>query len=247
MSLIAIFSDVHGNLPALQAVLKDIEKRKADQVYCLGDLVDFAPWTNEVIETIRALQIPCLMGNHDERIAFDYEIIPLQKHSQEETKARTAAINYTKRTIKEECKAYLAGLPRQMKLTYNIKGIPVNLRLVHGSTRSNEEYIYENHDLNDIYEMLGEQQTDILVMGHTHESYIRTIASRAGNMDQIIINCGSAGRSKEGKPLATYLLIAISEEGIKPELVKLAYPVNKVINGILESDIPGFYADFLKS
>jgi predicted phosphodiesterase len=247
MSLIAIFSDVHGNLPALQAVLNDIEKRKADQVYCLGDLVDFAPWTNEVIETIRGLQIPCLMGNHDERIAFNHEVTPLTKHNQEETRARTAAINYTKQSIKEECKMYLAGLPSQLKLTYHIKGVPLNIQLVHGSTRSNEEYIYENHDLNDIYEMLGEQQANILVMGHTHESYIRTIPSSIGNMAQMVINCGSVGRSKEGKPLASYLLIAINENGIKPELIKLEYPVNKVIKAISESDIPDFYANFLKT
>ncbi|MGY0036785.1 metallophosphoesterase family protein [Pedobacter sp. NJ-S-72] len=142
---------------------------------------------------------------------------------------------------------YLAGLPGQIKLTYNIKGVPVNILLVHGSTRSNEEYVYENHDLNDIYEMLSEQQADILIMGHTHESYIRTIPSPIRNTTQMVINCGSAGRSKEGKPLASYLLIAINENSIKPELIKLEYPVNKVIKAISESGIPDFYADFLKT
>ncbi|MEI7489572.1 MAG: metallophosphoesterase family protein, partial [Chryseobacterium sp.] len=65
---IAIFSDVHGNLPALEVVLNDIEERGIDQKFCLGDLVDFAPWGNKVIEKIKSLNIPCLMGNHDERI-----------------------------------------------------------------------------------------------------------------------------------------------------------------------------------
>ncbi|MGY0036784.1 metallophosphoesterase family protein [Pedobacter sp. NJ-S-72] len=113
MSLIAIFSDVHGNLPALQAVLNDIEKRKADQVYCLGDLVDFAPWTNEVIETIKGLQIPCLMGNHDERIAFDHEVIPLAKHNQEETKAkaRTTALITQNRRLKRNAKCIWQVFP----------------------------------------------------------------------------------------------------------------------------------------
>ncbi|QNK63884.1 metallophosphoesterase [Pedobacter sp. PAMC26386] len=251
MSLIAIFSDVHGNLPALRTVLNDIKKRKADQVYCLGDLVDFAPWTNEVIETIKSLKISCLMGNHDERIAFNHDIIPLKKHNELETAARLTAINHTKRTIKEDCKTYLADLPRQIKLNFNIKGVPVNMHLVHGSTRSNEEYIYEDHDLKDLYKMMD--QTDILIMGHTHESYIRTIPSvrqiipsaRTQITEQIAINCGSVGRSKEGKPLATYLLMAISEDGIKPELIKLPYQVGKAIKGILESGIPNFYADLL--
>ena len=93
MSRIAIFSDVHGNLPALKTILADLDVRKPDQVYCLGDLVDFAPWPNEVIELLRSSRIPCIMGNHDERIAFDYPVIPLKKHSEDETRARIHAHN----------------------------------------------------------------------------------------------------------------------------------------------------------
>lgn len=243
MSLIAIFSDVHGNLPALQTVLKDIHKRKASQVYCLGDLVDFAPWTNEVIETIRNLRIPCLMGNHDERIAFDYPVIPLIKHNQEETEARITAINYTKNTIKEDCRTYLAHLPRQLRLTYKLKGKTVNIQLVHGSPRSNEEYIYQNHELDDLHHMMDEQQADILIMGHTHESYIRTISVEGNKM---VLNCGSVGRSKEEKSLATYLLLDISENGVQAEIIKLNYPIQEVIKGISKSGIPDFYARFLE-
>lgn len=243
MSLIAIFSDVHGNLPALQTVLEDIEKRKADQVYCLGDLVDFAPWTNEVIETIQNLRIPCLMGNHDERIAFDYPIIPLIKHSLEETEARITAINYTKNSINEDCRTYLAHLPRQLRLTYNHNGKTINIQLVHGSTRSNEEYIYQNHDLDDVNQMMDEQQADILIMGHTHESYIRTIPSEPNRM---VLNCGSVGRSKEEKPLATYLMLDISNNDVRAEIIKLNYPVEEVIKGISKSEIPDFYAGFLE-
>lgn len=244
MSLIAIFSDVHGNLPALQTVLEDIEKRKADQVYCLGDLVDFAPWTNEVIETIRDLQIPCLLGNHDERIAFNHAVVPLTKHSEKETLARMAAINFTKNNIKDDCKTYLAGLPTQLKITFKLKGKPFSILLVHGSTRSNEEYIYEDHDLKDICGMLDQEQADIIVMGHTHESYIRTVSAEVDH--QMVINCGSVGRSKEGKPLACYLLIAINEDGVQAELVKLTYPLEKVVKAIQESGIPDFYARFLQ-
>src|SRR5476649_1408339 len=116
MSRIAIFSDVHGNLPALQVVLNDIKTRKVDQIYCLGDLVDFAPWSNEVIDLIRSSRIPCLMGNHDERIAFDHPIMPLQKHNEEEKAARLIAINHTKKIISAQNKQYLAGLPFTLSL-----------------------------------------------------------------------------------------------------------------------------------
>lgn len=245
MSLIAIFSDVHGNLPALKTVLKDIESKNADQVYCLGDLVDFAPWTNEVIDLIKSSRIPCLMGNHDERIAFDKPIIPLSKHSEEETIARKTAINYTKIMISAANRAYLASLPRQLSLNYRFSNESVNILLVHASTRSNEEYIYENHDVTQVREMMNQYAADILVMGHTHESYIREVSFNTEEQKKLAVNCGSVGRSKEGYPHATYLLLAIDDQNIKAELIKLAYPVHETIEGIRQSGIPDFYADFL--
>ncbi len=108
MQKIAIISDIHGNLPALQAVLKDINTvYKADQIYCLGDLTDGAPWHNEVIELIQELNIPTIMGNHDERIAFDYAVHALSKHSLEEHDARLKTINHTKETISPDNKQFL--------------------------------------------------------------------------------------------------------------------------------------------
>lgn len=245
MTQIAIFSDVHGNLPALQTVLKDIEDKKVDQVYCLGDLVDFAPWSNEVIATIKSLRIPCLMGNHDERIAFDYEVIPLSKHNTEETTARIAAIHHTKQTIQKTHKTYLAHLPHQIRLTFHIKGRETNILLVHGSIRSNQEYIYENHPQEDITHMLDQHQADVLIMGHTHISYIRPLPASARGVDRLVVNCGAVGRSKESQALATYLLLNINEEGVQAELIKLDYPVEEVVAGILQSAIPDFYARFL--
>lgn len=62
---LAIFSDVHANLPALEAVLADVDARQPDTVYCLGDLVGYATWPNEVIACIRARRIPTIAGNYD--------------------------------------------------------------------------------------------------------------------------------------------------------------------------------------
>jgi putative phosphoesterase len=246
MSKIAIFSDVHGNLPALKTVLNDIDLKKADQVYCLGDLVDFAPWSNEVVELVRSLKITCLMGNHDERIAFDHEVIPLAKHGNTETLARISAIRHTKNTISPANKAYLAGLPGQLKLIFHINGKDLNIHLVHASVNSNDEYIYEDHDLKELSGHLERHQTDILVMGHTHQSYIRKLPFQNKDFEQLVINCGSVGRTKEDKPLATYLLLNVEQDAVTAEIIKLAYPIEETIAAIRESDIPDYYADFLR-
>lgn len=78
MKKIAIISDIHANLPALEAVLNDIQTNyTTEDIYCLGDLVDAAPWHNEVIELIEARGIPTVMGNHDERIVLNSQVIPM--------------------------------------------------------------------------------------------------------------------------------------------------------------------------
>ena len=255
MLTLAVISDIHANLPAFKAVLANINTRNVDQIYCLGDLVDFAPWPNEVIELIRQQRIPTLMGNHDERIAFDQPVIPLRKHNAQETEARFAAIDYTRQAISAENKAFLASLPRQLQLSFNIADQPISMLLVHASTRAIDEYIYEDHDQNDVVTMMAEKKADVLIMGHTHYSYIRPIVDSASEkrVTPIAINCGSVGRSKEADALATYLLITIageqevfSNDSITYELVKVNYPIEQTIEGIYQSTIPDFYADFLK-
>lgn len=67
---IALFSDIHANLPALETVLEDIDSRQPDAIYCLGDLVGYAPWPNEVINEVRKRRIPTIAGNYDEGIGL---------------------------------------------------------------------------------------------------------------------------------------------------------------------------------
>jgi predicted MPP superfamily phosphohydrolase len=150
MHTIAIMSDLHANLPALHAVLEDIDKKQPDAVFCLGDLVDFAPWPNQVIETIRQWRIPTIMGNHDERIAFDCAILPLEKHTEEERAARVDAIEFTRRAITADNREYLSGLPRTVRICFGTGSRGRKILLVHASPRSIDEYIYEDHPETDL-------------------------------------------------------------------------------------------------
>ena len=68
---IAVFSDIHGNRHALEAVLKDIDAQEPDRIYCLGDLVGYGAFPNDVIEAIRSRGIPTIMGNYDDGMGFD--------------------------------------------------------------------------------------------------------------------------------------------------------------------------------
>lgn len=247
MRKIAIISDIHANLPALEKVLEDIHSNfKADQIYCLGDLTDGAPWTNEVIDLIRQHNIPTIMGNHDERIAFDYEVFPLKKHTLEEQLARAETIRQTKETISETNREYLSELKPYIKFNY----AGISFLLVHGSPKSNEEYMYENHDTESIIEMFKFDNTDVIVCGHTHLSFIKEVD--IDGFPKLFINAGSVGRSKEpNEGKAIYLQLTVNEEEnrfdekVEATLRKIDYDIYKAINGIKNSSTPDFYADFL--
>lgn len=241
---IALFSDVHGNLPALKTVLEDIKTRGIHQVYCLGDLVDFAPWGNEVIRTIKELGIPCLLGNHDERVGFDLPIIAIPHHSSEETLQRIAAINHSKNTITASNKLWLSQLPYNIELQYKLNGAVKKILLVHASTRSNDEYIHVGHVMEDVKQMFISTNTDVIVMGHTHVAHKINVTLNE-NDNRFMLNCGSVGRSRESDRLASYAILKISEDAVTADMIKLAYPVDEVAQAIYKSDIPNFYADFL--
>jgi len=242
MIQIAIFSDVHGNLPALDSVLKDIKARGIQHKFCLGDLIDFAPWGNEVIEKMRSLNILCLMGNHDERIAFDFPVVPLSKHSEEETEARFIAIDHSKKHITKENKKFLSELPFHLKLNYKVGKKHWNIQLVHSSLSSNDTYLYESEEDEIFIRMLEDAQSDVIVMGHTHLSFKKQFGNNTW-----AINCGSVGRSKEENRLASYLVLTLDEEKITPEIIQIPYPIDETVRQIKESGIPDYYASFLKN
>ncbi|WP_222538305.1 metallophosphoesterase family protein [Pedobacter polysacchareus] len=244
---IAIISDIHANLPALKAVLNDIASFKPDQVYCLGDLTDAAPWHNEVIELIQEMEIPAIMGNHDERIAFDHPVHSLSKHCLAEQRARLAAINYTKQNITPANKAFLSTLPATLKI--ELQGL--RILLVHGSPDSNEEYLYEDAEENRLCQLFEKEQVDVIISGHTHLSYLRYLPGSRNQEPKLMINAGSVGRSKENDRKAAYLqlesIAGVSGiQALKPAIRKVAYPVEETILGIRNSPISDFYADFFE-
>ncbi|MDA6071043.1 metallophosphatase family protein [Flavobacterium sp. AC] len=239
MIQIAIISDIHANLIALNEVLNDIKNRSIHQTYCLGDLVDFAPWGNEVIEKIKNKGIPCLLGNHDERIAFDIPIVPLVHHDQKETANRLIAINHSKTEIAAANKNWLASLPYNLELTYRINEVTKKILLVHAGLLSNDTYIYESDLKNDTAKELKDKGIDAVIMGHTHLSYIQN------HSNVLFVNSGSVGRSRETDRKATYCILTITEKGIEAEIVKVDYNINEVAQQIYKSDIPDFYGDFL--
>ena len=148
---IALFSDIHANLPAFEAFLTDLGSRKVDAVYCLGDMIGYNIWPNEVIAQIRNRGIATLAGNHDQKIkGHAYEL------------------------VSSDNRAYLNTLPAHIRLEYS----NVNIVLAHGSIRSINEYVLEDLDESYVLGMMSEAKADVLCVGHSHLPYHRIIGEK---------------------------------------------------------------------
>ena len=104
---IAFFSDVHGNLPALQAVLADIDERRPDMVFCLGDLVGYAPWPNEVVNEVRRRGIPTLAGNYDQGIGLASSDCGCAYQTETDQSLGAQSIAYTNAIMGDDERRYL--------------------------------------------------------------------------------------------------------------------------------------------
>ena len=138
---IALFSDIHANLPALEAFFADVEKRNIDALYCLGDLVGYNCWPNEIIEEIRKRKIATIAGNHDEAIG---NMVPNQQKIDVATLSNGAiSKEFTNQLLTEENRLFLQTLPAQIRLEYKFNNQKITVLLVHGSPNAINEYKYQ--------------------------------------------------------------------------------------------------------
>jgi len=231
---IAIFSDIHANILALNRVLEEIGKDSFDAVYCLGDLVGYGPRPNEVIETMRASGIQTVMGNYDDGVGHERGGCGCAYVTDEEKKNGQKSIEWTTEQVTPENKEYLRSLHERIEFT--AEGYRV--LLVHGSPRRINEYLYMDRPEKSLHRMLESIDADVMVCGHTHNPYHRIVK------DIQIINDGSVGKPKDGDPRACYAAIELGET-INVEFRRVEYPIEVVAGEIREAGLPSAFADAL--
>ncbi|MGF7079107.1 metallophosphoesterase family protein [Mucilaginibacter sp. UYCu711] len=215
---IALFSDVHANLPAFEAFLADVDKNKPDAIYCPGDLIGYNIWPNEVIAKVRKRGIAMLAGNHDLKTkGYAYELVT------------------------DDNRVYLNTLPAHIRLEFQLNNDHLNLVLADGITRSINEYVLEELDGNYVLEMMHEAKADILCIGNSHKLYHRIIGD-----NKHVINAGSVGKPKDGNLQGSYALLTINECGSpNVEFKRFDYDLDKAIQAIINSPLPDDLADKL--
>lgn len=232
---IAVFSDTHANLHALQAVWEDLELQKPDAVYCLGDLVGYGACSNEGIDFLRQRQIPTVMGNYDEGVAFDLRDCGCAYTQEDDRRRGDLSLRWTQQHTTAEAKAYLQALPLQLRLEERSP----RLLLVHGSPRKVNEYVYEDRSTATLERIAQLAGTDVLLFGHTHYPYQVWVGS------SLFVNDGSVGKPKDGDPRAGYALVELGRRS-RTESRRVAYDVEAAARAVEVSGLPEEFAAQLR-
>src|SRR5450755_798439 len=211
---IALFSDIHSNLPALEACLKNIEEKKVDAVYCLGDLVGYNIWPNEVINEIRKRGIPTIAGNYDFGIGRTSDDCGCAYKEEHEKEMGKVSISFTNSIVKEEERKYLRTLPAHIKVAFQLNNDKLNLLLVHGSPRRINEYLFEDRDEKSLLRIMEQADADIMCFGHTHKPYHRILPTESSDNPHYrhAINIGSVGKPKDNNPKGCYVILTINAD-----------------------------------
>jgi len=253
---IALFSDIHANLPALEAFFKDVERRNTDAIYCLGDLVGYNVWPNEVIDEIRRRGIPTIAGNYDFGIGRSSDECGCAYKSDEEKAMGKVSISYTNEAVKDEQRAYLRTLPAHIQLEYQLNEDKLNLLLVHGSPRKVNEYLFEDREEKSMIRIMEQANADIMCFGHTHQPYHRILNSGTEGNDYFrhAINIGSVGKPKDNDSRGGYVILTINhdstvadKDSLEVEFIRFKYDVEKAAQAIENSPLPNEYADMLRN
>jgi protein phosphatase len=235
MDKIAIISDIHGNLEALQSVLNDIKSRNIDKIYCLGDIIAKGSHQQECVDLIRISCDVIIKGNCDE---YFTSVMDLSNKTDNRT-------NWNKSKLNNESAKFLKNLP----FCYEFYMSGRLIRLIHAHPQKIDKSVGNIDKLERLYELLlpsnntiSNEKADVLIYGHIHTPYIQKIYNR------FIINTGSVGNSidlfrndeKDGNvkntTVANYLIIYGKlnsndiNEPISYELVSISYDIDKELS-----------------
>ncbi|HKP32861.1 MAG TPA: metallophosphoesterase [Chitinophagaceae bacterium] len=252
---IALFSDIHANLPALESFFEDVQGRKVDAMYCLGDLVGYNIWANEVVNAIRSRHIPTVAGNYDFGIGRGSDDCGCAYKTDNEKANGAVSISFTNKITGAQEREYLRSLPAHIRVEFQLNNDKLNLLLVHGSPRRINEYLFEDRDEKSLLRIMQDADADIMCFGHTHKPFHRILNSGADGSSHYrhAINTGSIGKPKDNNPEGGYVLLTLNEhatmlnaESVGVEFVRFVYDVERAAKAVEESPLPNDYANNLR-
>lgn len=261
MRRFALYSDIHGNIAALDAVLADISAAGVEQRYCLGDLVGYGPEPGAVIERVRATGDPVLRGNYDDGVGHRRGDCGCYYATPDARADGEASYAWTDTALDDAQRAYLAGLPEQLRF----EALGVRVLLVHGSPRRINEYLLPDRPDDFLAKLAAEADADLICLGHVHVPYHRVVRTPSGRLVHFV-SAGSVGKPKDGDPRACWVELgvgtaeevdAFSPNDVAAECAggawvgvrvrRVAYDVDAVAKTIVAAGLPTRLAESLRS
>jgi predicted phosphodiesterase len=229
---IAIFSDIHANLHALEAVLADIDREGVDELWCLGDVVGYGPRPNECVDLVRARADLCLCGNHDLAVLGSIDIAEFSGDA-------AAAARWTQSVLGDDQAAWLRGLAPS--------GARREAELFHGSPRDPVwDYVLSEEVAR---ACLEETSAPVVLVGHSHVALALSLqddqvggglAPEATETDlasaRWLLNPGSVGQPRDGDPRAAWLLI--DDSARRGTFRRIPYAIEQTQSEIRERGLP---------
>lgn len=235
---IAVFSDIHGNLHALEAVLAEIDGEGVDEIWCLGDVVGYGPRPNECVDLVRERAQLSLCGNHDLAVLGTLDIADFSGDA-------AAAARWTQGELGEEQAAWLRGLEASATRR--------DAELFHGSPRDPVwDYVLSEEVA---LASLLETTAPIVLVGHSHvalaltwnEERIDGGLAPAGKEAELaagrwLLNPGSVGQPRDGDPRAAFLIV---EPGVTATFHRVPYPIEETQAEMRREGLPETLAERL--
>jgi putative phosphoesterase len=233
MTRIAVLSDVHGNLIALEAVLKQIKKDRPDAVLVAGDLVMNGPEPNGTVDALRALEADgalIVSGNTDIAVGdFDYgAAYPQYQDGVPDT--ISVAAEWAHDELGDDQLDWLRRLPAERRIRTADDTLVL---VVHASPGSQTRGFDQSLDANIVFERAAATDARIICVGHTHVPEVRDLGWK------LIVNDGSAGYVFDGDPTASWAMVTVADGEASAVIRRTEFDVLTVANAISARGLPG--------
>ena len=232
---IAVITDIHGNLPALEASLAAIDAMGVDALCCGGDLVGYGPHPNEVCALVEDRAIPAIHGNHDHAIGRGLDDCGCAYITPHDRELGQRSVEWTLAHTDERSRGFMRGLPFDLRFSMGASRV----RLVHGSPRKVNEYLFEDKPASLYERLVAQADYDVLVFGHTHKPWIR----EHGGV--LFVNCGSVGKPKDGDPRAAFAILETAGGRVEASIQRIPYDAESVAREVALVGLPSEFAEKL--
>ncbi|MHC4792433.1 MAG: metallophosphoesterase family protein [Planctomycetota bacterium] len=234
MKKLLLLGDIHANYPALKAVHKYIRPDRFDLIINTGDFTVYSTFPNETIEWFRERKKTiCILGNTDRRIL---RILKGKKLKKPKKKEKQVMYYWTAENLLSENAIYLKSLPPKTDLTIG----PIRIGVFHGTRDDPDEELFPDAPESRFHELAKDSPYHVQIMGHSHAPYYKIV-------DGIhFINTGSVGRMFDGDTRASFAILKVSSGEIAVEHFRIPYPVEEVVKGLKNSQLPDIYTKMFR-